>query len=46
MVWPTIAQPPMPPKNPVMMFTALDTSSGFVETGVIGDVIDEFGGHQ
>src|SRR5699024_3746441 len=22
MVWPTIAQPPMPPKNPVMMFAA------------------------
>ena len=46
-VWPIMAQPPMPPKKPVMMLAAPwpQRLAGLVGVGV-GDVVDELGGQQ
>ena len=46
-VWPIIAQPPMPPKKPVTMLATPwpERLAGLVGVGV-GDVVDELGGHQ
>ena len=47
MVWPIMAQPPMPPKTPERMFAAPWPKASRVLTGVgVGDLIDQLGRHQ
>ena len=46
-VWPIMAQPPMPPKKPVTMLATPWPQASRVLCGAgVGDVVDELGGHQ